>query len=484
MGDSGNGVYSTSFLLLAIFATALASQTSNFNFNAYAGAPVPPSIEIIEPQNLDMFSEGVVISFSGTASDPKDGSLSGFIEWTEGKVILGSGTTTTSSFSPGIHVITASVTNTDGVPNNDTVEISINGKPIIDILQPKNGEMFSEGEDILFSGDASDLEDGPLSGFIEWTEGKVILGSGTTTTSSFSPGIHVITASVTDSKGLANSAMVEISIKGIPVVSINSPFNGDVFTEGEIVSFAGTASDAEDGNITAKLSWVSSEDGAIGNGASFDTSLLSAGTHSIIASVTDSDDITTTHSIDIRINAKPTVSINSPSDGDVFTEGEIVSFAGTASDAEDGNITDDLSWVSSEDGAIGNGASFDTSLLSAGTHSITASVTDSDGATSQEEITLTILTPKQKIEAIIDLVDNLVDNGDMPKGTGNSITASFQAALGSLDKDNSNSACGQLGAAINKVDAKSGKSISEEISNRLVLDAETLIEVLGCKIKS
>ena len=212
--------------------------------------------------------------------------------------------------------------------------------------------------------------------------------------------------------------------------------------------------------------------------------MLSAGTHSIIASVTDSDDITSTHSIDIRINAKPIVSINSPSDGDVFTEGEIVSFAGTASDAEDGNITDDLSWVSSEDGAIGNGASFDTSLLSAGTHSIIASVTDSDGATSQEEITLTILTPKQKIEAIIDLVDNLVDNGDMPKGTGNSITASFQAALGSLDKDNSNSACGQLGAAINKVDAKSGKSISEEISNRLVLDAETLIEVLGCKIKS
>ena len=82
------------------------------------------------------------------------------------------------------------------------------------------------------------------------------------------------------------------------------------------------------------------------------------------------------------------------------------------------------------------------------------------------------------------MVDNLVDNGDMPKGTGNSITVSLQAALGSLDKNNSNSACGQLGATIIKVEAQSGKHIPEEISNRLVLDGETLKDVLECKIKS
>ena len=51
-----------------------------------------------------------------------------------------------------------------------------------------------------------------------------------------------------------------------PNVSITSPANGSSFTQGDNVSFAGTANDAEDGDISASLSWTSSLDGAIGSG--------------------------------------------------------------------------------------------------------------------------------------------------------------------------------------------------------------------------
>ena len=67
-----------------------------------------------------------------------------------------------------------------------------------------------------------------------------------------------------------------------------------------------------------------------------------------------------------------------------------VSFAGTATDAEDGVLTAGLAWASSLDGAIGSGGSFTTSALSAGVHVITASVTDSGGTTGSATITITI----------------------------------------------------------------------------------------------
>ncbi|MDY7094411.1 MAG: S8 family serine peptidase [Acidobacteriota bacterium] len=89
-------------------------------------------------------------------------------------------------------------------------------------------------------------------------------------------------------------------------------------------------------------------------------------------------------------NAAPVVSITAPANGSSFDEGTSVSFAGTANDAEDGNITASLSWSSDLDGAIGSGGSFSTSSLSVGNHTITASVTDSGGAPGSDSISVTI----------------------------------------------------------------------------------------------
>lgn len=74
-----------------------------------------------------------------------------------------------------------------------------------------------------------------------------------------------------------------------PVVTIDSPFDGDVFASGEFISFVGTALDLEDGDISVNLIWVSDLGGLIGNGGSFSTSSLIDGTHVIFASVEDSD---------------------------------------------------------------------------------------------------------------------------------------------------------------------------------------------------
>jgi len=91
-------------------------------------------------------------------------------------------------------------------------------------------------------------------------------------------------------------------------------------------------------------------------------------------------------------NALPTVTITALANGSTFTQGDPITFTGTATDAEDGDLTASSAWTSSLDGAIGSGGSFSISTLSVGTHTITASVMDSGGLTGSAQISITVGT--------------------------------------------------------------------------------------------
>lgn len=89
-------------------------------------------------------------------------------------------------------------------------------------------------------------------------------------------------------------------------------------------------------------------------------------------------------------NTAPTVTITAPANGSSSTSGTAVTFSGTASDAQDGSLSSGLVWTSSLSGVIGSGASFSTSTLAVGTHTITAAVTDSGSLSGSASISLTI----------------------------------------------------------------------------------------------
>ena len=84
------------------------------------------------------------------------------------------------------------------------------------------------------------------------------------------------------------------------------------------------------------------------------------------------------------------MTITAPANGSQFVAGTSIQFSGTASDAQDGNLAASLVWTSNLCGQIGTTGSFTTSSLSVGTHTITASVTDSGGLTADESITITV----------------------------------------------------------------------------------------------
>ena len=180
-----------------------------------------------------------------------------------------------------------------------------------------------------------------------------------------------------------------------PTVTISQPASGTEVSVGEAVTFTATATDVEDGDLTASIVWTSSADGALGTGGSISTT-LSVVTHTITATVTDSDGASATDGVTVTVlaNQPPSVTITAPAMDTTVQAGESVTLVGSAADAEDGDLTASIVWSSDLDGALGTGGSL-TETLSTGAHVVEARVTDSDGevATDTVAVEVTATTP-------------------------------------------------------------------------------------------
>ncbi len=181
-----------------------------------------------------------------------------------------------------------------------------NTAPSANITAPAGGSSFQAGTAVTFVGNATDSEDGVLTGlWLAWTsdrDGQLGTG-GSVTTSSLSIGVHTITLTATDSEGATGSDQITVTIQNnLPTATITAPADGSSFFWGTSVNFTGTGSDPEDGVLSGgSLVWTSDLDGQLGTGTSVSTSALSIGVHTITLTVTDSLGATDTDQITITI---------------------------------------------------------------------------------------------------------------------------------------------------------------------------------------
>lgn len=88
-------------------------------------------------------------------------------------------------------------------------------------------------------------------------------------------------------------------------------------------------------------------------------------------------------------NTAPSVVITSPANGATFSSTASISFAATATDKEDGDLTSKIQWT--DNGAVlGTGGVLTKILSLVGTHTLVAKVTDSKGAQSSSTVSITI----------------------------------------------------------------------------------------------
>src|SRR5439155_41364 len=260
-----------------------------------------------------------------------------------------------------------------------------------------DGATFIPGESVLLRAVAQDREDGDLAAAVAWRsslDGPLGTG-GTLAVTTLRSGLHGITASVTDAGGLRATATIVVVVNAVPTVTIAAPAAGATFAPGDSYRPVATATDVEDGDLTARVSWSSSLDGAPGTGGTIATARLRSGTHVIRASATDRGGKTGSAEITVIVNAPPSVTITAPLAGATFVPGDAVRLQGTATDAEDGDLGAAIAWASDLDGALGAGTDVTVPSLRSGTYTITATVRDSGGKTASVRTTIVVNAPPQ-----------------------------------------------------------------------------------------
>ena len=413
----------------------------------------PPTALISSPASGATFTRApngtIAVSFAGTGTDPEDGALSSAsLVWTSSRDgQIGTGLSfTKSDLSVGTHTITLTARDAQGATGSATMTVTIVA-PAIPVASFTFSCTFLS---CSFDAGTSTAAVGATYG---WTLGDATTGAGVTASHTYAvAGIYSVRLTVTDATGSGTVVKsVSVVANRPPVALVSSPANGASFTRalsGTVsVVFTGTANDPESGPLNgASLVWTSSQDGQIGTGPTFSRSDLSVGTHIITLTARDAQGATGTAATTITIalskgppllgNRPPSAVISSPANLANFTRtpnGTIaVSFAGTGTDPEDGALSGaSLVWTSSRDGQIGTGTSFTKGDLSVGTHTITLTAKDAQGASGVATRTITIVTGNQPPVAAFTTVCGAAISGDPHVCALDASTSTDDAGLGS-----------------------------------------------------
>ncbi|SFR48975.1 Por secretion system C-terminal sorting domain-containing protein [Robiginitalea myxolifaciens] len=279
----------------------------------------------------------------------------------------------------------------DFVPNAaPTLEIA-EWTPVIDCE--------GDGEDITLMASASDTEQGDLSSIIVWRNGLgEVVETGATLNLTAFTGSDTFTAEVVDATPSMASESILIDVDNADPVLADVLANPAGGVDGTIVTLSATASDEEDGDITANIVWTSDLDGSLGSGGSV-MATLSIGVHTITASITDACGVEITEEITVEIvdDLAPVVVITGPTDINV-SRGVPIAFSGTANDDVDGDISANLSWFTDDTQETiapgGTGANKDITFVRPGSTEVNAEVTDSNGQTGSDTFTVNVSAPE------------------------------------------------------------------------------------------
>lgn len=420
-----------------------------------------PVAEITSHTDGDEVLEGVATMFGGHVSDNNHSPEQLTVTWYAGTEILCEPTNPDSQgdtfceavLDPADTEVVLEVIDESNALGRDAVQLVVTATdaPVAEILSPVvNGTYYSD-QKLTFEGLVSDTEDDPDTLLVTWEsdiDGVVDVanepnGSGELLGAEYlSEGEHFLTLTVEDSTGKVGTDNVTLTVGGqnsIPLCEITDPATGTGGAENALVTFIGTVSDVDVPANLLSVEWSSDKDGALGSSTpnssgevSFPFSDLTVNTHVVSMTVTDEVGGQCVDDIIYTVGSAPTIVLVSPTNGDLYNQGDSISFNAEVADSEDGPQALTMEWNSSIDGVFSttgpasNGvAQFNSNSLTYGSHDITVTVTDSIGLYAQAIVSITVngLPTEPTVTISPD-----------PAGTNDSLTAN---ATGSTDPEGS-----------------------------------------------
>ena len=386
----------------------------------------PPDAKILSHNDEELVLENYTQQFRGTATDPNHESAELTVTWrTDAQTLCGpelanaDGTTQCdAALSLAEETVTLEVQDPEGVIRSDevTLEVIPSGPPEGTIVSPEPLGRYYSDVAITFKAQVADAEADPEDLRVYWTsdlDGSLTIASSPNTdgiledATYLSEGQHQITMSVEDPQGNESVEAVNITVGGpnqMPMCDIVAPDDASTSELGTLVLLRGIATDPDVPANELYAEWSSNIDGLLGNNSptsegevAYGTEDLSGGVHTITLSVTDETGAVCTDFILHTISEPPAIDIATPSLNEVFSTDDIITFTAQVSDAEDASTLLEVQWVSDLDGNFASGfadssgmALSNVSTLSAGAHIITATVTDTDGLSTDKLTTIQV----------------------------------------------------------------------------------------------
>ena len=351
--------------------------------------------------NLTHVKTGEKITFNGTDSSDRDGSVKGYyFDFADGNSTgwQGDSSAEHAFADDGNYTVTLKVRDNNGAESSgtDSVTVQVDNRPPTAHAGPDR--TANAGDPVDFNGTGDDPDgyialyewDFESDGVYDWNSTE----SGDTTHTYDTPGNYTATLRVTDDDGAqdTDSRVIHVlpggSTNNPPDAVISSPTDGATYQLGDSISFDGSQSSDPDGD---SLSYIWTDNGEeIGNTATFSKS-LSGGHHTIVLQVDDGRGGTDTDTVRIFVNSPPTAAIKSPRDGEDFTTDDDISFDASDSSDPDG---DHLSYTWHDNGAFLSGYEKFSKRLSAGEHNISLEADDGNGGTDSTHIFINVTEPE------------------------------------------------------------------------------------------
>lgn len=321
-----------------------------------------PEVSIDSPSSGDVVNEGAVVAFSGTVSDAEDAAVDLEIAWlsdvdgglsTVAADSAGLTAFNTDTLSPGPHIVTLEVTDSDTLVGRDTVSITVNGLPTAPVVELLPDPAVTDDDlSVSITTDATDPEGASLSYSYAWSKNGVVQSHLTSTTVAASETARgetwlvEVSASDGTGSGPAGSDTVTIANTAPEVTGItwtpSSPGTDDLLTP--VVAFA----DADGDSVSFSYAWTVNGSAVSATGSTLDgTSWFEKGdTVEVTVTPTDGTDTGSPVSASVLIvNTPPSVSSVTLSPSAVQTDDLLTALAGATQDADGDTVSLSYAWT-------------------------------------------------------------------------------------------------------------------------------------------
>jgi len=292
----------------------------------------------------------------------------------------------------------------------------------------------------------------------------------------------------TDQRGVIRPQGLRCDIGAFEAEPFNQPPTASsgpdqTVDEGQPVTFDGSGSTDPDGvGDIVSYAW-NFGDGVTANGQTANHTYIDNGVYTVTLTVTDTQGESDADTAIITVNnVSPTASFSVSSQTIIRGQSATLSFSNqydpSSVDTQAGFI---YSYDCTNDGTFeltdSSSTSFVCSYPNSGVYTVNGRIKDKDGGYTDYSVALTVQTPSQTINDLV----NLVETYNLQQGISNSLDAKLGAALnalGDITENNDQAAINSLQAFINAVDAQRGDKITSVQADILITMAQAIITSL------